>query len=470
MKKSILMSLMVMAFGAAYAEQGEEGDSTRAAAQTAGVTVEEGLSNVKGSVESLTESYLETKSTVDKLAKIKVSGYIQAQWQYADSLSQASVNGGGFTATSQERTMIRRARLKTTYQGATSRYVLEFDALPTGLVIKDVNAQITEPWLKAFSLIAGVMDRPFGFEVGYSSSMIELPERTRGSQVLMPGEKDLGGMIEFAGTEQMGLLEHFNFKAGAFTGVGVNNPITTTPASNLIENDNEKDFAGRLGFSFPFYDLNLAVDGGVSGYLGKVTNSTAKASETGKVGDTLTWVGKTGKRALDAYDRALQGVDAQVYYDIPVIGGLSLRGEYWWGEWASVSGNTGLYALGDTNGIYLRNVASWYVMAVQNIGAKNQIALRYDMFDPNTDAEGGDIGKLRTSKLNVNDLALSTIGLGWNYFWDDAVRFTLNYDINMNEKANSAAVGANAAGSATFKTWTDDVDNNQWTFRMQVKC
>ncbi|MEO6096747.1 MAG: hypothetical protein ABIW76_14035 [Fibrobacteria bacterium] len=460
MNKLMLMSLLSMALGAANAQSGDT-TKTEAVPQgsTQGATLEEALVNVKGQVEGLNESFLETKATVDKLAKIKVGGYIQAQWQYADSLNQASVNGGSFTATSQERMMIRRARLKTTYQGATSRYVLELEALPTGFAIKDVNAQITEPWLKAFSLTAGVMDRPFGFEVGYSSSAIEVPERTRGSQILMPGEKDLGAMIEFAGTEKLGFLEHINFKAGAFTGLG----------SGLNENDNERDYAGRLGFAFPFYDINLAIDGGLSGYFGKVTNSTGKVAEVGKAGDTLTWKNTTGKAALDTYDRNLTGLDAQLYYDIPVLGGISLRGEYWWGEWASVNGNTGLYTLGDTNGIYLRNVASWYVMAVQNIGNKNQIAVRYDMFDPNTDAEGDDIGKLRTSKLNVNDLALSTIGLGWNYFWDDAVRFTLNYDINMNEKANSAAVGSNAAGSATFKKWSDDFENNQFTVRMQVK-
>jgi phosphate-selective porin len=449
MNKLMIMSLFAAAFGAANAQ---EGDSTKTQSAP-GMNLEEAVTNVKGQVDGLNESYLETKATVDKLAKIKVGGYIQAQWQLADSVNQASVNGGSFLPTSDERLMLRRARLKTTYQGATSRYVMEIDALPTGIVIKDINAQISEPWLKAFSLTAGVMDRPFGFEVGYSSSMIELPERTRGSQILMPGEKDLGVEVEFAGTEQMGLLEHINFKAGAFTGLG----------SGLAENDREKDYIGRLGFTLPFYDINLAVDGGFSAYMGKVTNSTGKVAKVGKVADSLSWVNVTGKKALELYDRNLMGVDAQVYYDIPVIGGISLRGEYWWGDWVSVNGNTALYTLGDTNGVYLRKVSSWYMMAVQNIGNKNQLAVRYDMFDPNTDVEGGDIGRAKSSKLNVNDAAQSTLGLGWNYFWDDAVRFTLNYDINMNEKTSKAA------GGAAFTKWSDDFENNQWTVRMQVK-
>ncbi|MDB5105676.1 MAG: hypothetical protein JWP91_3365 [Fibrobacteres bacterium] len=453
MKRILMLPALLLCLGAPRCEERDSADAARAR------TAEETLVNMKGQVEGLNESYLETKSTVEKLAKLKVGGYVQAQWQYADSMNQASVNGGNFPATSQERLMIRRARLKTTWQGTASRYVLEIDALPTGVVIKDVNAQITEPWLKAFSLTAGVMDRPFGFEVGYSSSAIELPERTRGSQILMPGEKDLGAEIEFAGTEAMGFLEHLNLKAGAFTGLG----------SGLAENDNEKDYIGRLGFTLPFYDINLAVDGGVSGYLGKVTNSTGKVAEVGSVGDTLTWVNQAGRKALDTYDRNLMGVDAQVYYDIPVIGGISLRGEYWWGGWVSANGNNGLYTLGDTNGVYLRKVASWYVMAVQNVGVRNQLAVRYDVFDPNTDAEGGDIGRFKGSKLNTNDAALSTLSLGWNHFWDEAVRFTLNYDFNMNEKTNAAAAGSNAANSAVFKKWSDDFDNNQVTIRMQVK-
>ncbi len=451
MKYLFATPLVLLALSAGFAA---EGDSTQPAAP-AGTTLEEAITNVKGQVDGLNESYLETKSIVDKLAKLKVGGYVQAQWQYADSLNQASVNGGNFTTASQERIALRRARLKTTWQGTTSRYVMEIDALPTGLVIKDVNAQISEPWLKAFSLTAGVMDRPFGFEVGYSSSMIELPERTRGSQILMPGEKDLGVMVEFAGTDKMGFAEHLNVKFGGFTGLG----------SALAENDNEKDYIGRVGISLPFYDLNLAIDGGFSGYLGKVTNSTGKVSEIGKVADTLTWVSLAGKKALETYDRNLMGVDAQVYYDIPVIGGISLRGEYWWGEWVSVAGNTGLYTLGDTNGVTLRNVSSWYLMAVQNIGSKNQLAVRYDVFDPSTDVEGTDIAKAKSSKLGVNDAAQSTLGLGWNYFWDEAVRFTLNYDFNMNEKVNSA----NPANNAGLKKWSDDFDNNQVTVRMQVK-
>ncbi len=447
MKLSLWMALASMPV--AVFAQTDSGVVTSADAEKLAALTEK-VDNLEAAHKSGEEAFAEVKTTVDKLSKIKVGGYIQAQWQFADSMGQASKDGGNFASQSQERFTLRRARLKTTYKGSMSKYVLEFDASPTGLSIKDANATITEPWLKAFSFEAGIMDRPFGFEIGYSSSAIEVPERTRASQTLFPDEKDLGVAVAFKGTEQMGALEMFNFKAGAYTGMG--------PKAN--ENDNEKDYIGRAGFEIPFYDINLSVDGGFSAYIGKVTNLTTKAYETAKNPSVLGWKPVSGVKKLDTFDRNLMGVDAQVYYDIPVIGGISLRGEYWWGAFPTTAKKTDVYT-GDTNGVYKRNVASWYVMAVQNIGLKNQLALRYDVFDPNTDAEGGDIGKAG-SNLDVNDMAQASLMVAWSYFWDEAVRFTLAYDFNQNEKVNSSATGSLAK-------WSKDIDNNQWTARMQVK-
>src|SRR5690606_34337663 len=125
---------------------------------------------LEAKVESLGESYLQTKAIADKLNKIKVSGYVQAQWQYADSMGARAVSGGNFAANSQERFQVRRGRLKTTYETLTSRYVLQFDVIPGGVGIKDAYATIMEPWFKTFSYTMGVFDRPFGFEISYSSS------------------------------------------------------------------------------------------------------------------------------------------------------------------------------------------------------------------------------------------------------------------------------------------------------------
>jgi hypothetical protein len=244
-----LILTVVLAMNPAVADTSEPQDTAPSAASApmgagadAGTEGSEKISALEGQFKSLEESYLETKGTVDKLAKIKLSGYIQAQWQHADSNGQASIAGGSFPANTKQRFQVRRGRLKTTYAGETSLYVLQFDVIPRGVSIKDAYVALQEPWLKAFSATMGVFDRPFGFEISYSSSSRESPERSRVYQTLFPGERDLGAKLEFKGHENLGFLQYFNLKGGVFTGQG--------PTADEI--DEEQDFIGRLGFQAPF--------------------------------------------------------------------------------------------------------------------------------------------------------------------------------------------------------------------------
>lgn len=444
------------------------------AAQDAGkdAAKDEEASNLLGRVDALNESYLETKATVDKLSKIKVSGYVQAQWQYADSVGIQSVAGGNFpvrnatSAGSQQRFQVRRGRLKVAHESATSRYVLQMDVVPAGVSLKDAYVTLMEPWLKTFSYTMGVFDRPFGFEISYSSSSRESPERARVFQTLFPGERDMGAKLEINPSADLGFAQYLNFKGGVFTGMG--------PGANEI--DNEQDLIGRLGFQAPFYGLNLAVDGGVSGYFGKVTSVNATAFETGKdTAGVKTWLARAGKDKA-RLDRNILGVDGQVYYDIPVLGGFSLRGEYLWGTHPASTSSASVYTGGSTtpalsatnltpaavgNRAASREVMGWYVNLVQNLGKDVQAVVKYDVFDPNTEVKGSDVGKTG-SALTSADLAISTLGLGLLYYWDENTRLTAYYDKVMNEEAASTATGSLAP-------WKDDLTDNVFTLRVQVK-
>jgi hypothetical protein len=419
----------------------------------------EDFETLKGQVESLNESFLTTKTTVDKLAKIKVSGYIQAQWQKADSAGVPSVAGGNFPAKSttaagtDQRFLLRRGRLKTTYETTTSRYVLQMDVTPAGVGIKDAYATLMEPWFKTFSATAGVFDRPFGHEISYSSSTRETPERSRVFQTVFPGERDLGAKVEANPTEQMGLLQYVSAKAGLFTGMG--------PTAQ--ENDKELDFIGRLGFNAPFYALNLSIDGGASVYRGTSTNvndTILRMNDTG-----FTAIGDTGSHnKYKTSARNVTGVDMQVYYTIPVIGdlvgGTAVRGEYLWGSTPGTKGSSGPYTTA-TTALVEREFVGWYVILVQNIGNKVQGLVKYDSYDPNTKVSGSDIGKPGRS-LNVNDVKFTTLGLGAVYHWDENVKITGYYDMVTNEKVNAAATG-------TLYAYTKDLKDNVITARVQVK-
>jgi phosphate-selective porin len=408
---------------------------------SAAAVLGEKLTEVKGAVDGINETVLEMKSTVDALKKIKLSGYIQAQFQSIENDGAASFSGGNFSAGMHNRFLVRRGRLKVTYDNDLNQYVLQIDATEKGLGLKDAYIYTKDPWLKTFALKGGVFDRPFGFEISYSSSSREAPERSRIFQTLFPGERDLGASIEIFPTESP--LSYFNFKGGLFAGNGVN-----------VEVDNQKDFIGRLGFSLPFYEENLAIDGGVSGYMGKVKLAAGKYLYAV---NSPTLALKDSTTNVPWADRNYIGFDLQVYYDIPEIGGFSLRGEYITGKQPGSSSSSGSPTALQTGDLYLRKFSGYYINYVQNLGDRNQLVVKYDVYDPNTSVSTDEIGNAANAKLGAVDLKYSTLGLGLVHYWDDNVKFVFYYDIVKNEKTSKIAA---------FK---DDLKDNVFTFRIQYK-
>jgi hypothetical protein len=415
---------------------------------TSNVATKDDVAEVKGAVDGLNESFLETKATVDALKKIKISGYIQAQWQLADNNGAASFAGGNFPANLKSRFLVRRGRVKVNYDNTSSQYVLQIDVTQSGVGIKDAYASFKEPWLNSFSLTGGVFDRPFGFEISYSSSSREAPERSRLFQTLFPGERELGVKLEYS--TESGPLSFLNLKAGLFNGTG----------PTAVENDNNKDFIGRLGFSFPFTDVNLAVDGGISAYIGKVQSNTKYIYKYD--GASKMAVDSTSTNLGTDYKRNYVGADLQIYYDLPVIGGFSLRGEYIAGTQPGLSGSNTFYNSTDSKAaLYSRKFNGYYVNYIQNIGEKNQFVLKYDVLDPNSEVSGDQIG-VKGANLSTGDVKYSTLGIGWIYHWDGNVKLVLYYDMVKNEKVNAAATGS----LAPFK---EDLKDNVLTFRIQYK-
>ncbi len=413
---------------------------TFAQQDTTVVKVAEKVEEVKGALEGLNESYLETKSIVDALKKIKISGYIQTQFQSADVDGIASFSGGNFGAGMHNRLMIRRGRLKITYDNDLTNYVLQIDATEKGLGLKDAYILFTEPWMKTFALKAGVFNRPFGFEIDYSSSNRESPERSRLFQTLFPGERDLGMSLEIA--PKSDFLSIFNFKGGLFAGNGVNPEV-----------DNQKDFIGRLGFQLPFTEENFEIDGGISTYMGKVKLAPGKSIFTVS-SPTLA----TATTSEVWADRSYLGLDAQVYYSLPLLGGFTLRGEFINGKQpgGSSTSSSSPTAL-QTGDLYLRNFSGYYLMYVQNLGDKNQLVVKYDSYDPNSAVSGDQIGQVSAAKLSAGDLKYSTLGLGWVHYWDDNIKFTFYYDSVSNETSKNLAV------------YNQDLKDNVFTFRIQYK-
>ncbi len=440
----VLFILLLLAAWPVVLRAQEDGDTTKA---KGGQAVEE----LKGQVDGMNETLIEMKNTLDALKKVKISGYIQAQYQSADTAAAKSFAGGDFPANVRSRFMVRRGRLKVNYDNDLTQYVLQIDVTQNGIGIKDAYASIRDPWIRTGVFTAGIFDRPFGFEISYSSSSRETPERSRMFQTLFPGEREVGAKLEL--NAETGLWSTLNLKAGLFNGV----------LNNANENDRNKDFIGRLGIALPFEEQNLAVDGGISLYDGKVTTNSKFVYDINPASPAKAYrIDSSASNVGNSYGRVYVGGDMQVYYDLPVIGGFSLRGEYITGTQPGSSASNSFYNPGATvTPIYLRKMAGWYVNLVQNVGVQNQFIAKYDVYDPNTDLDGSQIGAPGTSHT-AGDVKFSTLGLGWIYHWDANVKFVLYYDMVRNEKVNAAASGALAPFRADLR---DDV----MTVRMQYK-
>jgi phosphate-selective porin len=425
------------------------------AQDSSNIATKDKVEELKGSIDGINETVTEMKNTLDALKKIKISGYIQAQYQIADTEATSAYtlgnfSGGSFPNYVNSRFQVRRGRFKINYDNDLTQYVVQVDITQNGVGIKDAFLSVKEPWYRTVILTAGVFDRPFGFEISYSSNSRETPERSRMYQTLFPGERELGAKIELISENEK--WNWLNVKAGFFNGV----------LSNANENDSKKDFIGRVGVQLPFYEQNMEIDGGVSLYAGNVRSNSAEIYSNVNSSTKKFSRDSSATNIRKYFSRNYVGVDAQLYYDLPVIGGFSIRGEFISGKQPSTSTSNSFYNPGAmVTPLYERNFFGYYINYVQNIGISNQFLLKYDVFDPNKGVDGNDIGA-SGSNLETGDIKYSTFGIGWIYHWDANVKFVFYKDFVSNEKVNSAATGS----LVPFK---NDVKDDVLTLRMQYK-
>lgn len=429
-----------------------------------------GTASAQVSNDSLAASINNLKKEVSGLKKLKISGYVQAQFQYADSSGQQSFNGGNFAAGVDKRFMVRRGRAKFQYTGSanskgitTSMAVLQIDGTEKGLTVKDAFIKLTDPWSGWVSVTGGLFVKPFGHEIFYSSSLRESPERSRMIQLLFPGERDLGGMITLQGPSKSG-FEWLKLEAGWFNGNGA-----PGVGGDVSDFDKKKDFSGRLSLEKNFSDNKLKVGLGLSYYAGgyRIDSVNVYKSGTGANGvkgfiveSAAADNGTLGIGSRNYTERNYMGVDAQISYDWKA-GQTSLRAEVISGEQPGSSSDT--KSPNDKNpitkDIYMRNFGGAVFYLTQQIAKTPfQVVLKYDWYDPNTDVEGNDIGKTSSVKsTGVADLRYDTFGIGAAWMVDSNLKISTYYDMVTNET------------SENLSGYTKDRTDNVVTVRMQMK-
>jgi phosphate-selective porin len=382
-------------------------------------SLKEVIASHEGKLNALDDRVLVNESDLGKLNKIKVSGYIQAQWEsYGADLEKTNGYSNTF--------YIRRARVKFTYEALDGvKFVLQPDFSTGNLTLKDAYAVANLPKLKDLTLWAGQMNRP-NYDVEYSSSSRELLERARVTTTIYPGEREVGAKLEYNGTKIPVLLQVMMMN-GDFTG---------TQAKAV---QSRKDVMARFVYSVKLPSAGVGIDFGANHYFG---SNLAKTNKYVKNSDgTLDSLNNVWRYL----DKHWTGGEIRIYAD--VLGGLSIKGEYVAGinSLASTVASSATMAQKKASPNLYNNFAGYYITFIKNIGAKNQAVVRYDYYDPNTKLSGDAAG---------NSLYYKTWAIAWQHYLNDNIRITAQFTLPKNETNTSNPT---------------DVKDNLFTIRVQAK-
>jgi hypothetical protein len=472
-------------------------------AQTSQDTIKEQVMSINDKVAGIEERLATAENDLYKITKIKLSGYVQAQYIHYE----------GASAYPDNLFQVRRARIKFQYEPLNGVvFVLQPDFQPGNVTIKDAYASVTDPWLKTFTLTAGKFNRP-NYEVEYSSSNREVPERSRVIRAIYPDERAIGAKLEIA-PQKLPLkfqLAVFNGNDGIATPDVNGNPIVL----QNTDYDNYKDIMARLTYRFKFGQWGgLTI--GAHGYYGGI-----KANSTTLLNSDYTY-NKTLESIVYSAPKKWIGVEAQFVADL--WGGLTLKGEYITGVNSTPGITTSASSViqsqslkNDTlwltttttktntnNPTITKNFSGWYVYLIKNIGKRNQIAVRYDWYNPNTSLNSDNIGvskydgsktvldpkpiktfsdniatvtqtnNVYNSKLTsgTSDLPYGTWTFAYSYYFTENIKFMVAYEMPFNEKVTNPN---QLTSSYTVNGITSKYDYNSWikqntlTLRMQVK-
>ncbi|ATL49767.1 porin [Chitinophaga caeni] len=399
-------------------------------------------------------------SMYKKFDAVRLSGYMQPQFQYIQTRGAESFAGGDFKEHVDNRFMLRRGRIKVDYERFNKegypvmQFAFQFDGTERGVNIRDFFGRFFENKLNYFSMTIGVFARPIGWEVNYSSSVRETPERGRMSQILMKTERDLGVMFSFEPRQADHPLRNFKVDLGFFNGQGL---------SGSGDYDSHKDIGTRIALKPKLIANDVQLSAGASMWYGGIeqfTNRVYKMQATGD-GHYAFKENSDSSNIGEIAPRHYFGADAQLRFLHP-YGKTEFRAEYLAGTQtatAKESETPGIIPIdidGNYQPLYIRRFDGAYFYFLQNLGSKkHQFVLKYDWYDPNKRVKGTEIGAPNTNTTPA-DIRYDTFGFGYVYYFDEHLKATFYYDMVKNE--DTALPG-----------YTEDLKDNVFTCRLQFQ-
>jgi len=393
-----------------------------------------------------------------KYGAVSFSGYMQPQFQYAQSKgAPAEYQGGNFGESTDNRFRLRRGRLRADYSllnddGTPSTYfVFQFDGTEQGVNVRDFWGRYYEHRWQLFSFTAGLFGRPFGNELQLSSSNREAPERGRMSQILMKTERDLGIMLTLNPRKKGAKFKNIVFDLGIYNGQGLSGPA---------EFDNSKDFVMRL--SHKKHDLTnspFAISGGISTLLGGLNHQLPVKYQVEK--SNGTWIMQKDSAASN-----LNSIAPRRYYGADIQ--ISTKTESWKSELRAefITGlQTGTSTMSNTPTVipvdknanklpyYTRNFNGAYFSFIQTLNSTDsQIILKYDWYDPNRKISGNAVQA--SNGFSAADVRFDTFGVGFLHHFNPHLKAVVYYDMIKNEKTG-------------ISNYQSDLDDNILTIRTQ---
>jgi hypothetical protein len=363
---------------------------------------------------------------------ISAYAYIQSQYESHQD-SQAQLNASG-TSLEKDRFSIRRARAALIGEWEYAAMVLELDANTTNgpqVDLRKAEASLQyRPDRKAPPLVMatmGLFDAPFGYELDESPRQRFFMERTTVSQALFPGEPDLGFRLA-------GAASFFRWTIAAQNGV----PLGS--ASPYVEQNptGTQDVFFRFGAdTHPLPDFQIAGD--VSAMRG-----IGFHAGTLPAGSSLQWHDTNEDGAVQASElvgvAAQSGQPSQNFERWAVGADLRMHFKWWLGV-AKVYGefviaqnlDRGLYVADPiATGLDTRELG-FYIAAEQEVTQWGAVGLRYDSYDPNSNAfdkRGGSLIPFSEAITTISPMAALVL--------PDRARLVLQYDAIHNAYARSA--------------------------------
>jgi hypothetical protein len=375
---------------------------------------------------------------------------VQAQYEaHQDSEDQL---GPGGAVLNRDRLLIRRARVRLEYDHRGRWAQLELD----GNTVRDVGMSIRRAnvgWVfrgpdpeapHRLRIRAGLTEIPFGHDLRRGQEELLLLERAEGSFAFFSGPTDTG--VRLDGT--LGRLEY---------DVAVQNgsPVDDFTGGQTTDPTRAPDLALRLGSAA---DIGSSVHcaGGASLLTGTGFSPGTDAFKPrvewrdlneNESFDTGELIAIPGRGAIPSYTfrRWAVGLDARLSFRTSL-------GETRLGAEAALASNLdrGLFVADPVQaGVDIRHHA-WHVQALQEFWQRAWLGVRYDVYDPDSDALDDRRGFRVPQDVSIRTLSPVAVwkiaGFG---------RLTVQYDHVMDRLARSA------------NGVPEDLANNRWFVRLQ---